>query len=73
MYRESLFGRARLDLLSRRFVLAPRERRTQAAAPQEQPQVHAMAASLRVPAEVRWGLKAEVLARTPTVRGGLTG
>jgi transposase len=71
--KRQMFGRARLDLLSRRFVLAPRERRTQAAAPQEQPQVHAMAASLRVPAEVRWGLKAEVLARTPTVRGGLTG
>jgi transposase len=44
MLKRQMFGRARLDLLSRRFVLAPRERRTQAAAPQEQPQVHAMAA-----------------------------
>ena len=44
MLKRQMFGRAHLDLLSRRFVLAPRERRTQAAAPQEQPQVHAMAA-----------------------------
>jgi transposase len=44
MLKRQMFGRARLDLLSRRFVLAPRERRTLAAAPQEQPQVHAMAA-----------------------------
>jgi transposase len=44
MLKRHMFGRARLDLLSRRFVLAPRERRTQAAAPQAQPQVHAMAA-----------------------------
>jgi transposase len=44
MLKRQMFDRARLDLLSRRFVLAPRERRTQVAAPQEQPQVHAMAA-----------------------------
>ena len=44
MLKRQMFGRARLDLLSRRFVLAPRKRRTQAAAPQERPQVHAMAA-----------------------------
>ena len=44
MLKRQMFGRARLDLLSRRLVLAPRKRRTQAAAPQEQPQVHAMAA-----------------------------
>ena len=44
MLKRQMFGRARLDLLSRRFVLAPRERRTQAAGPREQPQVHAVAA-----------------------------
>ena len=44
MLKRQMFGRARLDLLSCRFVLAPRERRTQAAGPREQPQVHAVAA-----------------------------
>lgn len=44
MLKRQRFGRARLDLLSRRFVLAPRERRTQAAGLGEQPQVHAVAA-----------------------------
>ena len=44
MLKRQMFGRARLDLLSRRFVLAPRERRTQAAGPCEQPQSHAVAA-----------------------------
>ena len=44
MLKRQMFGRARLDLLSHRFVLAPRERRTQAAGPCEQPQVHAVAA-----------------------------
>jgi transposase len=44
MLKRQMFGRARLDLLSRRFVLAPRERRTQAAGLCEQPQVHAVAA-----------------------------
>jgi len=43
MLKRQMFGRARLDLLSRRFVLAPRERRTQAAGLCEQPQVHAVA------------------------------
>jgi transposase len=33
MLKRQMFGRAHLDLLSRRFVLAPRERRTQAAGP----------------------------------------
>jgi transposase len=32
MLKRQMFGRARLDLLSRRFVLAPRERQAQAAA-----------------------------------------
>jgi transposase len=44
MLKRQMFGRARLDLLSYRFVLAPRARRTQAAGPREQPQVHAVAA-----------------------------
>jgi transposase len=44
MLKRQMFGRARLDLLSRRFVLAPRERRMQATGPCEQPQVHAVAA-----------------------------
>jgi transposase len=44
MLKRQMFGRAHLDLLSRRFVLAPRERRTQAAGPREQPQVHTVAA-----------------------------
>jgi transposase len=44
MRKRQMFGRARLDLLSYRFVLAPRARRTQAAGPREQPQVHAVAA-----------------------------
>ena len=35
MLKRQMFGRARLDLLSRRFVLAPRERLTQAAGPRE--------------------------------------
>jgi transposase len=53
MLKRQMFGRARLDLLSCRFVRAPRERRAQAVGPRERPQVHAVAASPRVPAEVR--------------------
>jgi transposase len=44
MLKRQMFGRARLALLSYRFVLAPRARRTQAAGPREQPPVHAVAA-----------------------------
>jgi transposase len=44
MLKRQMFGRARLDLLSCRFVLAPRERRTPAVGLCEQPQVHAVAA-----------------------------
>ena len=44
MLKRQMFGRARLDLLSCRFVLAPRERHAQAAGPRERPQVHAVAA-----------------------------
>jgi transposase len=44
MLKRQMFGRARLDLLRYRFVLAPRARRTQAAGPRAQPQVHAVAA-----------------------------
>ena len=41
MLKRQMFGRAHLDLLSRRFVLAPRPRPTQAARPREpaQPQL----------------------------------
>jgi transposase len=53
MLKRHMFGRARLDLLSYRFVLAPRERRAQAAGPREQSQVPTAAASPRVPAEVQ--------------------
>jgi transposase len=44
MLKRQMVGRARLALLSYRFVLAPRARRTQAAGPREQPPVHAVAA-----------------------------
>ena len=44
MVKRHMFGRARLDLLRRRFVLAPRERRAQAGGPGAPSQVHAAAA-----------------------------
>jgi transposase len=44
MLKRQMFGRAHLDLLSRRFVLAPRDGRDQAACPREPPQAHAVAA-----------------------------
>ncbi len=43
MFKRQRLGRARLDLLRRRCGLAPRARRTQAAGPRVQPQVHAVA------------------------------
>ena len=44
MLKRQMFGRARLDLLSRRFVLAPRERQAQAVGPRVPSQAHAVAA-----------------------------
>ena len=44
MLKRQMFGRARLDLLSRRFVLAPRERQAQATCPREPAQAHPEAA-----------------------------
>ena len=41
MLKRQMFGRARLDLLSHRFVLAPRERPVQAAGPRALSQAHA--------------------------------
>ena len=44
MLKRQMFGRARLDLLSRRFVGAPREGQAQAARPRAPSQAHAAAA-----------------------------
>ena len=44
MLKRQMFGRAHLDLLSRRFVLPPRRRPTQAARPREPAQPYAAAA-----------------------------
>jgi hypothetical protein len=73
MLKRQMFGRARLDLLSSRFGLAPRERRPPAAGPREQLQGHAVALSPRVAAEGRRGLRADGRGGTPAVRGGRTG
>jgi transposase len=43
MLKRQMFGRARLDLLSRRFLLAPRARRARVPDPQERSDVHAQA------------------------------
>jgi len=43
MLKRQMFGRARLDLLSRRFLLAPRDRRARVPHPQEQSDAHAQA------------------------------
>jgi transposase len=45
MLKRQMFGRARLDLLSRRFVLAPRYGRERAPRPQERSDAHAQAAA----------------------------
>jgi transposase len=45
MLKRHMFGRAHLDLLSRRFVLAPRERQAQATCPREPAQAHPEAAA----------------------------
>jgi transposase len=44
MLKRQMFGRARLDLLSRRFLLAPRERQGQAVDRSAPAQIHAVAA-----------------------------
>jgi transposase len=44
MVKRQMFGRARLDLLSRRFLRAPRKQQAQAACPWELEQVPAVAA-----------------------------
>jgi transposase len=46
MLKRQMFGRARLDLLSRRFLLAPRDRRARVLSPQERPDAHAQAAAV---------------------------
>jgi hypothetical protein len=43
MLKHQMFGRARLDLLSRRFLLAPRARRVRVPDPQERSDGHAQA------------------------------
>ena len=45
MLKRQMFGRAHLDLLSRRFLLAPRARRARVPEPQERPDAHAQAAA----------------------------
>jgi transposase len=40
MLKRQMFGRARLDLLSRRFLLAPRDRRARVPYPQERSDAH---------------------------------
>src|SRR4029453_7858779 len=45
MLKRQMFGRARLDLLSRRFLLAPRDRRARVPDPQERSDAHAQAAA----------------------------
>src|SRR5215813_7850149 len=45
MLKRQMFGRARLDLLSRRFLLAPRDRRARVPYPQERSDTHAQAAA----------------------------
>jgi transposase len=44
MLKRQMFGRAHLELLSRRFVRAPRERQAQVACPRASVPVHAVAA-----------------------------
>jgi transposase len=43
MLKRQMFGRACLDLLSRRFLLAPRDRRARVPSPQERPDAHTQA------------------------------
>jgi transposase len=45
MLKRQMFGRAHLDLLSHRFLLAPRDRRARVPSPQERPDAHARAAA----------------------------
>ena len=45
MLKRQMFGRARLDLLRRRCLLAPRDRRARVPSPQERPDAHTQAAA----------------------------
>jgi transposase len=45
MLKRQMFGRAHLDLLSRRFLRAPRDRRARVPDPQERSDAHAQAAA----------------------------
>jgi transposase len=45
MLKRQMFGRAHLDLLSRRFLMAPRDRRARVPDPQERSDAHAQAAA----------------------------
>ncbi len=61
MLKRQMFGRAHLDLLSRRFVGAPRDGPAQTARPRVPAQTHAEAASPRGPPAAGRGLTAHVL------------
>jgi hypothetical protein len=45
MLKRQMFGRARLELLSHRFLRAPRDRRARVPDPQERSEAHAQAAA----------------------------
>src|SRR4030095_16496714 len=67
MLKRQMFGRARLDLLSCRFLLAPRDRRARVPDPQEQSDAHAQA----VAAESRCQTEAVgVVGHTREAHGG---
>jgi transposase len=67
MLKRQMFGRARLDLLSRRFVGAPRDGPAQTACPRAPAQAHAEAASPRGPPEAGRGVMASVRGRSPAM------
>jgi hypothetical protein len=73
MLKRPMFGRAHLDLLSRRFVGAPREGPAQPACPRAPAQTHAEAASPRGPPEVGRGVMASLLGRAPAMPCGVAG
>jgi transposase len=73
MLKRQMFGRARLDLLRRRFVGAPRDGPAQTAGPRASAQTHAEAASPRGPPEVGRGVMASVLGRSPAMPCGVAG
>src|SRR4029434_9877016 len=53
MVKRQMFGRARWDLLSRRFLLAPRDRRARGPSPQERSDAHAQAVAAESPSPTR--------------------